>query len=43
MPLKEHFSRRDDPRAQHSIEHLLLVAQQGDYVLALKGNQGDLH
>jgi len=24
MPLKEHFSALDDPRAQHSIEHLLL-------------------
>lgn len=24
LPLKEHFSRLDDPRAQHSIEHLLL-------------------
>ena len=22
MPLKEHFSALDDPRAQHSIEHL---------------------
>ena len=24
IPLKEHFSALDDPRAQHSIEHLLL-------------------
>jgi predicted transposase YbfD/YdcC len=24
LPLKEHFSSLDDPRAQHSIEHLLL-------------------
>jgi len=24
MPLKEHFSALDDPRAQHSIEYLLL-------------------
>ncbi len=24
LPLKEHFSGLDDPRAQHSIEHLLL-------------------
>ena len=24
IPLKEHFSSLDDPRAQHSIEHLLL-------------------
>jgi DDE_Tnp_1-associated len=24
LPLKEHFSAIDDPRAQHSIEHLLL-------------------
>ena len=24
MPLKEHFSALNDPRAQHSIEHLLL-------------------
>jgi hypothetical protein len=24
IPLKEHFKTLDDPRAQHSIEHLLL-------------------
>ena len=24
IPLKEHFSSLDDPRAQHSIEHLLI-------------------
>lgn len=24
IPLKEHFSSLDDPRAQYSIEHLLL-------------------
>jgi len=24
IPLKEHFSSLDDPRAQHRIEHLLL-------------------
>jgi hypothetical protein len=24
IPLKEHFSALDDPRAQHRIEHLLL-------------------
>jgi hypothetical protein len=24
IPLKEHFSSLDDPRAQHSIEHLFL-------------------